>query len=379
MLSVCTMNEQELIHAIALTKLPSLSLLNARLLFESTGSAVEVFAHRKDIKSIVPDANDRLVHALDNADEALALAEKEMEFISKGNVRAMLMTDEDYPQRMLECADAPLVLYACGKVDLNCKHVLNVVGTRKCSEYGKDICKRFIAELKELVPDALVVSGLAYGIDIHAHRAALEQGMNTVGVLAHGLDLIYPRVHRQTAVDMVHNGGGLLTEYVSGTTPEKINFVRRNRIVAGISDACVVVESAARGGSLITANLALDYNRDVFAFPGRVFDECSAGCNKLIKNHEATLIENAEDFVVSMGWAEPRKSAKDAVQRELFVELTDEEQRIVDTLRNVDDKHINQISVEANVSYSKASMVLFELEMKGVIKALGGARYRMLR
>ncbi len=374
------MNEQELTYSIALANLDTLSLLNAKLLIEAAGSAAEIFSHRKDIKSIVPDANDRLVHAFDNVDNAMRLAEKEMEFIKKKNIRALTLSDEDYPQRLLECEDAPIVLYACGNAELNRKHIINIIGTRKCTEYGRESCRNFVAELKELVPDTLIVSGLAYGIDIHAHRASLENGMDTVGVLAHGLDRIYPSVHRQTAAEMIHNGGGLITEYISGTTPEKHNFVRRNRIVAGICDACVVIESAAKGGSLITANLALNYNREVFAFPGRTYDESSEGCNNLIKNHEANLITCANDLVELMRWGTPSKSKnKQAVQQELFLELSTEEQAVIETLKNVDDKHINQIVVESGVPYSQATMVLFELEMKGVVTALGGARYHLKR
>lgn len=372
-------NQQELIYAIALTKQKTLSLLNMRLLFEKAGSATEVFVHRKDIKSLVTDANDRLVHALDNVDEALRAAEKEVEFISKKNMKAMTMNDEDYPQRMLECADAPLVLYSCGSANLNRAHVLCMIGTRKCTEYGKEICNNFVAELKELVPDVLVVSGLAYGIDINAHRASLTNGIDTVAVLAHGLDNIYPSLHRSTAVEMIAKGGGLLTEYTTNTTPEKINFVRRNRIVAGISDACVVVESAAKGGSLITAGLALDYNREVFAFPGRVYDESCAGCNNLIKNHEATLLTSAEEFVTAMHWVNVEKKSTKAIQQELFIDLNEEETLIVNAIRNVEDKHVNQIVIDTNIPYSRASMILFDLEMKGVVKALGGARYRLIR
>ena len=373
------MDTQEIISTIALTKLRGLGLLNARTLMDTLGSATEVFAHRKDIVSLIPDASQRLVAALADTGSALKTAEEEMEFIEAKHLKALTLNDENYPQRLKECEDAPLVLYSCGTADLNSQRIISIVGTRKCSEYGREVCENFIADLKRYYPDTLIVSGLAYGIDICAHRATLDNGMSTVGVLAHGLDTIYPSMHRKTAADMVHQQGGLLTEYTTHTTPEKGNFVRRNRIVAGMCDACIVVESSQRGGSLITAELALEYNREVLAFPGRVYDECSKGCNNLIRSQQATLITCAEDLLQAMGWKNPLAKApkQKAVQQDLFPELTDEERAIVNTLKNVDDKHVNQIAIDTNIPYARVSMLLFDLEMNGIVKALGGARYRL--
>ena len=375
------MNTQELICAIALTKLKGLSLLNARTLYDALGSASEVFAHRKDIMSVIPDASPRLVEALSHVEDATKEAEQEMEFVEKKRLKVLTLNDDAYPQRLKECEDAPLVLFNYGDADLNRQHIINVVGTRKCSEYGREVCLNFVAELKTLCPDVLIVSGLAYGIDICAHRAALDNGIDTVAVLAHGLDNIYPSMHRQTAADMIHRGGGLLTEYTTQTRPEKMNFVRRNRIVAGMCDACVVVESPKKGGSLITAELSNSYNRDVFAFPGRVYDEYSAGCNKLIRENQATLLTGAEDMLQALGWHSAADNAvrSQAVQQDLFPDLSDEEQLLVNALKKVDDKHINQIAFDTNIPYSRASMILFDLEMKGIVKALGGARYRLVR
>ncbi len=375
------MNTQEIVSSIALTKLNGLSLLNARTLLDSLGSASEVFAHRKDIVGVIPDASKRLVAAFDHTDEALRLAEEEMKFVEQKRLRVLTLNDVDYPQRLRECEDAPLVLYYCGSANLNSQRVISIVGTRKCSEYGREVCNNFIADLKRYYPDTLIVSGLAYGIDVCAHRAALDNGMSTIGVLAHGLDTIYPSMHRQIAADMVHRQGGLLTEYGVHTTPEKGNFVRRNRIVAGMCDACIVVESSERGGSLITAELAMEYNRDVFAFPGRVYDEYSRGCNNLIRRQQATLLTCAADLLDAMGWDNPLKkdSKRKVVQQELFPDLTDEERALVNTLKDVDDKHINQIAIDANIPYSRASMILFDLEMKGIVKALGGARYKIIQ
>jgi DNA processing protein len=270
------------------------------------------------------------------------------------------------------------VLYFCGNANLNSSRIINIIGDRHCTDYGRDICTHFISDLQRHLPDTLVVSGLAYGIDINAHRAALSSGMPTVGVLAHGLDRIYPSVHRSTAANMVQQGG-LLTEYMSQTTPDKLNFVRRNRIVAGMCDATIIVESAAKGGALITAELAESYHRDVFAFPGRVSDQYSEGCNHLIKSNRATLIQTADDFLTAMGWESKSDSHSAPLQQELFPALTDEETLIVQTLQNVDGKAINQIVVETGLPFSRVSPLMFELELKGVVRVLGGARYKLIR
>ena len=370
--------QQEILYSIALSHLPHVGLVTAKRLYEEAGSATAIFENRKHITDLIPDAARQLQEALNDCSEAMRLAEAECEYIEKKRIKAYTMNSDDYPQRLLECNDAPLVLFFCGNADLNHHHVINIVGTRRCTQYGKDICREFVADLKRECPDVLVVSGLAYGIDIHAHRAALQNGMTTVGVLAHGLDRIYPAVHRQTAAKMTENGG-LLTEYLSGTTPEKINFVRRNRIVAGIADATIVVESAEHGGALITAELALTYNRDVFAFPGRISDEFSEGCNKLIARQKATMIPNAHEFLKSMNWMQGTLFAsEDDAPQTFFPELTPDEATIVEALRNCDNKQINQIVVETGLNFHTVSSCLYELEYKGVVALLGGARYRLI-
>ncbi len=368
---------EETLYAMALTKVNRLSLSNIHALYEELGSAKAVFEHRNDIRAVVPEASDRLVEVLRNADESWKRAETEAEFLEKKGVRCLTMDSADYPQRLRECADSPILLYYCGCADLNAMRVVNIVGTRHVTEYGRDICRNFIADLQRYYPDVLVVSGLAYGVDINAHRAALDCGMQTVGVLAHGLDRIYPSVHRQTAAEIVRQGG-LLTEYMSMTNPDKVNFVRRNRIVAGMCDATIVVESAAKGGALITAELAESYHRDVFAFPGRVYDKYSEGCNRLIKENRAVLIQTAEDFINAMCWQNPLEKKKEVKQIQMFPELTEEERLVVKSLENVEDKQVNQIVVETGLSFSKVSSLMFDLELKGVVKVLGGARYRLM-
>lgn len=278
---------------------------------------------------------------------------------------------------MRECDDAPLALFYRGNADLNALHVINMVGTRHATPYGQDICTRFLADLSVLCPNALIVSGLAYGIDIHAHRAALQNHFKTIGVLAHGLDRIYPAEHRKTAVSMLEQGG-LLTEFTSGTNPDRQNFVKRNRIVAGMSDATVVIESAAKGGALITAELAESYHRDCFAFPGRCNDEYSIGCNNLIRKNQAVLITSAEDLVKAMGWESSPKTEK-TVQRELFPDLSEEEERIVKRLGKMSEGlQINTLVIDTNIPVNRMSALLFELEMKGVIRALAGGVYRLI-
>ena len=368
----------ETLYAMALTRIPRMSLSNINMLYTTLGSATSVYEHRNSIRDVLPDATERLASALRGMDEALKRAETELEFAQKKHIRCLTMQDADYPQRLLECPDAPIVLYFCGNANLNASRIINIIGTRHCTDYGRDICRNFIADLQRHHPDTLIVSGLAYGIDINAHRAALDSGMQTVGVLAHGLDRIYPSVHRTTAVNMAHQGG-LLTEYMSQTAPDKLNFVRRNRIVAGMCDATIVVESAAKGGALITAELAESYHRDVFAFPGRIYDQYSEGCNRLIKSNRATLIQTADDFLEAMCWSNPQAASPAPLQQELFPELTAEEQLIVGTLEKADDKQINQIVVETGMPFSRVSSLMFELELKGMVRVLGGARYKLIR
>lgn len=373
------MTEQETLYSIAFSFVPRINLLNRKMLFEKMGSATEIFEQRQNLKDIIPDANKSSLGALAMMDIHLKRAEEELSFVQAGHIQCIGYNDEDYPARLRECPDAPILLYYRGTASLNSQHIISMVGTRQITPYGKDLCHNFVKELKQLCPDILIVSGLAYGIDIHCHRAALEQGMETVGVLAHGLDQIYPRMHRDTAVRMVHHGG-LLTEFPSYSNADKKNFVQRNRIVAGIADATIVIESAQKGGSLITAEIAESYGRDVFAFPGRVGDTYSEGCNNLIRNNRAGLITSAEDFVKAMGWeteCDLRKQLNEGLQQDLFPNLTEEEQRIVKALTGTDSKQMNILAVDTALPISKLTSLLFGLEMKGVVRLLSGGCYRL--
>ena len=371
------MNNDERLCSIALTLCPGIGHIGAKRLIDGAGSAVNVFRQRKELPKLLPGVNPSIVTALD-CPAAFIRAEREMGFVEKNRLTCLTLQDEAYPSRLRECEDAPVVLFFKGNVDLNRLHVINMVGTRRATEYGKQFCADFLHDLSALLPDVLVVSGLAYGIDIHAHRAALANDISTVAVLAHGLDRIYPSLHRKTAVDMLANGG-LLTEFLTETNPDKHNFVSRNRIVAGVCDATIVIESAEKSGSLITAELAEGYHRDCFAFPGRMSDEYSKGCNRLIRDNKASLLLSAEDFVQAMGWnMQTTLSEKVSVQRSLFIELSEEEQKIVAILEKLGNLQINSLVVEADIPVNKMTAILFELEMKGVIRVLAGGMYQLL-
>ena len=371
---------QEIVNTIALTRINYFHLTGMLQLYRRLGSATAIIEHRNDIRDVVPDASEKLVTSFKDVDRYLHRAEVELDWDLAHGVLPLCMNDENYPQRLKECDDAPLMLFYKGAINLNQRRVISVVGTRRCTVYGEDILRRFMNELRQLCPQVLVVSGLAYGIDIHAHRQALQNGYPTVGVLAHGLDDLYPPRHRQTADEMVQRGG-LLTEFLTQTNADKVNFVRRNRIVAGLSDACIVVESAEHGGGLITASLARTYNRDVFAFPGNVTNPYSQGCNNLIRDNVAGLISHAVDFVKSMGWetdANLQKAHQAGIERQLFPDLSPDEQKAVDILRRNNDLQINTLSVQTGIPIAKLAGILFSLEMKGVLKALPGGVYHLL-
>ena len=364
------------LSSLALTLCPGIGHIIAKRLVEALGSASAVFARREELPALFPGLGRNVVRALDCPD-AFRRAEHELEFVEKNRLQCLTLKDEAYPCRLRECDDAPLVLFFKGNCDLNHLRIVSMVGTRQATDYGKQFCADFLHDLAALAPHVLVVSGLAYGIDIHAHRAALANGLSTVAVLAHGLDRIYPSVHRKTAIDMLEQGG-LLTEYLTDTLPDRHNFVSRNRIVAGMSDATIVVESAVKGGSLITAELAADYNRDCFAVPGRIGDVASAGCNRLIRENRAALLQSAEEFIKAMNWTPVTERKPEAVQRDLFPSLSPDEERIVRILALRGDLHINTLVVESDIPVHRLSALLFELEMKGVVKALVGGTYHLL-
>lgn len=373
------MNPNETRNAIALTRVNYFNLAGLAQLYRKLGSATEVIAHRNNLKDVLPDASPRLLEAMHNIEQHLRVADAEMEHNARNNIKTLCLADNDYPQRLKNCADAPLVLFFKGNTDLNRARVINIVGTRHCTAYGQDVIRKFFTELKKLSPEVLIVSGLAYGVDINAHRQALANDLDTVAVLAHGLDNLYPARHKQTADEMIKHGG-LLTEFLTNTNADKLNFVRRNRIVAGMSDACVLVESAAHGGGLITTAIARDYSREVFAFPGAVGAPFSEGCNNLIRDHKAQLITSAADFIQALGWETDFKriqATRQGIERQLFPELSAEEQTVIKALQRLNDQPISQLSLSANIPISRLTVVLFQLEMKGMLKLLAGGCYHL--
>jgi DNA processing protein len=373
--------QAELLYTIAFTRLSGFNFQTALQLYRLLGSGKAIYDHRNEIREVIPDCSERVCQLLQDWSCGLQRADQEMTFIEKHHIKVLLLGSDDYPTRLANTPDAPIILYYLGTADLNQRRIINIIGTRHATTYGEDLIRHFTEDLRELCPHTLIVSGLAYGVDICAHRHALTQGFETVGVLAHGLDELYPPRHRDTAKEMLQQGG-LLTEYMSQTRAEKLNFVRRNRIVAGISDATVLIESAKKGGGLITCRIAQDYDRPVFTFPGAVGSPYSEGCNQLIRHNGAELITCAADMVESMGWqtdAQLQRAHAAGIERSFFPDLTADEQKIVSALEEWGDLQQNVLSVRTNIPIGLLISQLFQLEMKGVIRPLAGGTYHLLK
>ncbi|MBL7924145.1 MAG: DNA-protecting protein DprA [Bacteroidia bacterium] len=365
--------QEELLYRIALSMLPGVGPVLARALHQYCGSATQVFREKKSLLAKIPGIGQKRIRGAFSA-PVFEQAEKELRFVMKHKVKVLFYTDEAYPKRLNQCPDAPVLLYYKGTASLNEGRLVALVGTRSASPYGVDVTHRLVEGLRD--HQVTVVSGLAYGIDICAHEAALKAGLPTIGVTAHGMDRIYPYGHRDTAGRMLQQGG-LLTEYHSGTQPDRENFPSRNRIVAGMCDAVVVVEAGDKGGALITAGLAQGYNRDVFAIPGRINDPFSSGCNAFIRENKAALITSAGDLVWMMGWSEERKLQQPAVQTQLFPELSPDEQRVTEVLKEQGECGIDAIAAATAFPFSKLANVLLQLEFKGVLKLKPGRRYTL--
>lgn len=370
-----TFADEQLRYRIALASVKGMNRLLAESLVELTGDVSAFFTLSQRELSDLTGWNSSLFSEVERG-KALMAAAGEVEFIRKNNITPLFFTDADYPQRLLECDDAPLILYYKGNVSFQQPRVVSIVGTRHATPYGKNFVDTLVRDLADTCPDTLIVSGLAYGIDIAAHRAALRYGLPTVGVLAHGLNTIYPAQHRNTAVEMVGNGG-LLTEYTTSQPTHRGFFLARNRIVAGVADAVVVVESGVKGGSLFTATIASDYHRDVFALPGRVGDISSMGCNNLIRQNKAALLTCADDLIEAMGWGVRKEQpSQTTLAAQQDVQLTDEEKLIMQYLAHNGEGQINRMAVELNTPIATLSATLVELEFKGCVVAFPGGVYR---
>lgn len=364
--------QKELLYQIALTLIPNIGDVNAKALVSHFGSAEPIFSASKKVLDEIEGIGSIRAASIRNFKD-FSRAEEEIDFIKKYKITPLFITDKAYPQRLLNCYDSPPLLYYKGSADLNVAKMIAIVGTRTHDDYGKKICEKLIEELVN--EDVIVVSGLAFGIDSIAHKASLKNKIPTIGVLAHGLDRVYPSQNATMAKQMISQGG-LLTEFKSNTIPDKQNFPGRNRIVAGMTDATIVIESGIKGGSLITAELANGYNKDVFAFPGRVDDSKSEGCNYLIRNNKAALITCANDLLEIMGWKKSKKISPKK-QRELFIEFTSEEKIIVDILQIQEQMQIDELYFKSKLSSSEVAKALLMLEMQGIVSSLPGKIYKM--
>ncbi|MBN2683288.1 MAG: DNA-processing protein DprA, partial [Bacteroidales bacterium] len=357
-------------YQIALSYIRSLGPVMAKRLVAYTGTLEAVFEEKMGVLQKIPGIGQIVAKEIINSkDEAIASAEKELEFVAKNKLKTLFYLDRNYPSRLQHIPDAPLVLYYKGLPQSNDSKILSVVGTRNASSNGLDVCERIISDLASHHPDLVIISGLAYGVDICAHKAALQNKLRTYAVLAHKLNMIYPNIHEQTAEKIILEGA-VISECNSRSLFDKYGFVKRNRIVAGMADATLVIESGEKGGSLITAELALSYNRDVLAVPGRPSDASSKGCNRLIKTNRAAMVETAEDIEYIMGWTINKRNT--ALQKALFIELNEEEEIVLDIVKKQGPISIDFISLQTNLPVSKVSPVLLSLEFKNLIRTRPG-------
>lgn len=363
-----------LLHQIVLTLLPGIGTIIGKRLALACGSAEQVFREKKHVLLKIPGIGESHIKCLSRQSAVFKRAEDEIFFINKYKIRSLFCCDKDYPQRLLHCIDAPAMLYYKGTADLNSPRVVGMVGTRRATAYGREICEKLVDGLAGY--GIQVISGLAFGIDTAAHKSALSHNIETVAVLGHGLDRIYPPQNRNLAEKMVSNGG-LVTEYLSKTNPDKGNFPERNRIIAGLCDALVVIESGVKGGAIITANIADSYNRDIFAIPARIGDPWSEGCNYLIKTNKAALVQSAEDIVYMMGWDQNNAGIKPCIQKELLIEMKPEEMAIYKILKETEHASIDFIVMETKLSTSLVAAALLNLEFEGIVRSLPGKMFKL--
>ncbi|MDP5198376.1 DNA-processing protein DprA [Flavobacterium sp. DG2-3] len=366
------MTDQELFNLLALLKVDGVGDILGKKLLHTFGSASEIFKAKSAQLAAVDGIGAALLKNLKDK-TIFEKADRELSFIKNNTIDVSFFQDESYPERLKHCFDAPILIFTAGNLDFKNKKLISIVGTRQITSYGTDFCRKLIEDLAPL--DPVIVSGFAYGVDIVAHQAAMDYNLQTVGVLAHGLNQIYPRTHKKYMAKMEENGG-FITEFWSDSNPDKEKFVRRNRIVAGMTEATIVIESADKGGSLITANMANDYNRDVFAVPGRVTDKYSQGCNNLIKTQKANLLTSAADLIYMLNWDIKEKPKN--IQKQLFVELEPEEQKVYDFLQKKGKELLDIIAIECDIPIYKLSGILIGMELKGIIRPLPGKLFESI-
>jgi len=366
------MSEQDLFYLLALLKVEGVGDIIAKKLLTHFGKAETVFTTKTHQIAAIDGVGAVLLKNLKDK-SIFEKASKELDFIKSNDIKVSFYQDENYPERLKHCFDSPVLIFSAGNMNLKNKRIISIVGTRQITSYGTDFCRKLIEDLAPL--DPVIVSGFAYGVDIVAHQIAMENNLQTIGVLAHGLNQIYPKTHKKYVAKMEENGG-FITEFWSSSNPDKENFVRRNRIVAGMTEATIVIESADKGGSLITANLANDYNRDVFAVPGRVTDKYSQGCNDLIKTQKANVLSSAADLIYMLNW-DIEKKVK-SIQKSLFVDLEPDEQKVYDFLIKNGKELLDIIALQCDFPIFKISGVLLNMELKGVIRPLPGKLFEAI-
>lgn len=365
--------QDELYYQVALTLVPELGAIRARQLVDHFGTAAAVFKAKKKEIAVIEGIGEACARSIKEWDD-FGEAETEIRFTEQHGIQTLFLTDAAYPQRLLHCYDPPTLLYYTGNADCNHRYIVSIIGTRNHTDYGRQVTEQLVADLQE--QQVMIVSGLAFGIDAIAHRSALQYGLPTIGVLGHGLDTVYPMQHRSLAREITGQGA-LLTEFRRRTQPDKHNFPRRNRIVAGMADATIVIETANKGGSMITAELAYTYNRDLFAVPGKITDSKSSGCLQLLKQNKAMVYTGAEDLLHILGWVEKKKPVIKK-QKELFIELTPDEKIIVDLLSEQEGTPIDILYLRSGLSSSTVAAILLKLELQNIVVSLPGKIYRLL-
>lgn len=366
------MTPEKLLAILRLQTTKKVGDIMAKRLITATGNIEQVFKEKPESLAKINGVGTKIITEILDS-ENIKRAEKELNYIQKNNITYSYFLDNNYPENLKHCIDAPILLFSDGNINLNSSKIISIVGTRNITSYGRDFCNELIEALQPHNP--IIISGFAYGVDICAHKAAVKNNLQTIAVLAHGLETIYPKTHKKHIAELKNNGG-LITEFWHNENPLRENFLKRNRIVAGISRGTIIIESAAKGGSLVTADIANSYNRDVFALPGRTNDVYSSGCNSLIKNNQAHLLTSANDIVKMLNW-DLSKTSKKPQQKELFVSLTEIEQKIHDYLLQNGKQHLDVIALECKIPIYQLSSILLEMELKSVIKPLPGKLFEV--